>query len=143
MIGVGVLEKCDQALNDVAGIQSGDPVVLNGLCADLAGVLLDVWVEDLGLEVNLWGLEWIVVREVDVHDELASLERCVSWPDDCSVPVGQVVSDQIDVYALNWVAVVKVRQLLFTNGSSSELVFGYLLTLFRRPLAFIIFLRNF
>ncbi len=112
MVCVGVLEERDEALDHEAGVEGRDPVVLDGLGADFARVLLDVRVEDLGLEMNLGRLEWVIVRKVDVHDELASLIGGVVWADHGRVPVGEVVTDKGDAHALNRVVVVQVRQLL-------------------------------
>lgn len=53
VVGVGVLEEGDQALDDVLGVEGGDPVGLNSLGADFASVLLDVGVVDSGLEEGL------------------------------------------------------------------------------------------
>lgn len=53
MVGVGILEESDQALDDVLGVEGGHPVGLNSLCADFASVLLDVRVVDSSLEQGL------------------------------------------------------------------------------------------
>ncbi len=53
VVSVGVSQQGHDTLDDKLGVQSGDPVVLDGLGADLTGVLLYVRVEDLGLEQNL------------------------------------------------------------------------------------------
>ena len=53
MLCIGVLQESNQAFNDELSIESGNPVVLNSLSADLSSVLLDVRVEDSGFKVNL------------------------------------------------------------------------------------------
>ncbi len=93
MISVRVLQESHQRLNDELGIQCGHPRVLNSLSADLTGVLLDVGVENLGLEKDLGSLEWVVVTEVDVHDELPTLVGGIRWPNNSSVPLGKSITD--------------------------------------------------
>lgn len=50
MIRIRVLQQSQQALNDELSIKGGYPVVFDGLSTDLTCVLLNVRVEDLGLE---------------------------------------------------------------------------------------------
>ena len=61
MISVGVLQQCDETFNDELGIECGYPVVLDSLGADFTCILLDVGVIDASLEVDLGGLERVVV----------------------------------------------------------------------------------
>ncbi len=53
MLSIRVFHQSDQALNDEFGVESRNPVVLDCLCTDLSSILLNVGVEDSGLEVNL------------------------------------------------------------------------------------------
>ena len=50
VIRIWVLQQSDDTFNDEFGVEGGDPVVFDCLSADLSSVLLDVRVEDLGLE---------------------------------------------------------------------------------------------
>ena len=54
VISVDVLQEGEETLEHEFGVESGYPVVLDGLSADLACLLLDVGVVDLGLEENLF-----------------------------------------------------------------------------------------
>jgi hypothetical protein len=113
VICVRVLQQRDETLNDEARVQCRHPVVLDCLCADLARVLLDVGVEDLRLEEHLRGLEWVVVGEVNVDDELATSVGRVCGANDGCVPVGQVVAHEGDAHPLDSVLrTVEVLQLL-------------------------------
>lgn len=113
VVCVRVLQQGHQGLNDELGIQGGHPRVLNGLSADLTGVLLDVGVEDLGLEEDLGSLEGIVVAEVDVHDELPTLVGGVRGPDNSRVPLGKSVTDEGDGDTLDGLVHVQVCQFLW------------------------------
>ena len=135
MICIWVLHQSDQAFNHILRIQSGHPVILDGLSADLSSVLLDVRVKDLRLEVYLWCLEGVVVREIDVDNEVASLIWRVLWPNDSCVPVGQVISYQSDANTLDRLVVVQVCQFLLQKreGIRQVGVFdGYLVKTARR-----------
>ena len=66
---------------------------------------------DLSLEFHAGTLERIVVAEVDVDDELASLVRSVSRSLDCHVPAKDVVVFESDGDALDGVVLV-IHQLL-------------------------------
>ncbi len=112
MISVRVLQESHQRLNDELGIQGGHPRVLNSLSADLTGVLLDVGVENLGLEKDLGSLEWVVVTEVYVHDELPTLVWGIRWPNNSDVPLGKSITDEGDGDTLDGLVYVQVGQFL-------------------------------
>ena len=116
MVCVGVLEKGHQTLNDESCIQCWNPIVLNSLCADLTSVLLDVRVKNSSLEVNLLllnfdiylrSLEWVVISEVNIHNESSTLVRSIRLnkcklddmyyrSKDCSVPVSKTFSNDFN-----------------------------------------------
>lgn len=58
-------------LYDESSIECWNPCCFNSLHADLASVSLDVRVVNLCLELDLWGLEGIVVAEVNIYDKFA------------------------------------------------------------------------
>jgi hypothetical protein len=59
VLSVGVLHQSDERFDDKLSVESWNPVVFNGLSADLTSVLLDVGVEDLGLEQHLYEKKYI------------------------------------------------------------------------------------
>ena len=59
VVGVRVLEQGNHTLNDEAGILRWDPIIFDGLRADLPRLLLDVGVVDLRLEEDLRALKRI------------------------------------------------------------------------------------
>ena len=93
VVNVRALHQGDQALNNKLGVEGGHPSVFNGLCADFAGVLLHVGVENLGLKENLRCFEGVVIAEVNVNNEFAALIRSILGSIDCCVPVGQAVAN--------------------------------------------------
>ena len=90
VICIWVLQQSDNTLNDELGVECWYPVVFDCLCTNLTGVLLYVWVVDLGLEQYLsknqtkcrrsyfWALEWVVVLKVHIHYEFASFIWCIT-----------------------------------------------------------------
>ena len=116
MVCVGVLKKGHQTLNDESCIKCWNPIVLNSLCADLTSVLLDVRVKNSSLEVNLLllnfdiylrSLEWVVISEVNIHNESSTLVRSIRLnmgklddmyyrSKDCSVPVSKTFSNNFN-----------------------------------------------
>ena len=77
--------------NHELGIESGDPLLIDGLRADLASVCLYAGVVDLRDELYLGRLERIVVREVEVDDKLSTDERSAFWAIDGDVPDHDIV----------------------------------------------------
>ena len=73
VVSVGRLEEGDEGLDEELGVLRGDPVVLDGLRADLTRVLLDVRVVDLRQELYLRTLERVLVSEVHVYVEVAAV----------------------------------------------------------------------
>ena len=112
VICVRVLQECHQALNYKLGIKSGYPRVLNSLSADLASVLLDVWVKDLCLEESFRCFEGIVIWEIDVDNELSTFVWSVLWSNNGNVPVCKSFSHESDWYTLNGIVFVDVSQFL-------------------------------
>ena len=73
VVSVGRLQERDQGLDQELGVLRGDPVVLDGLRADLPRVLLDVRVVDLCQELDFGALERVLVSEVHVYVEMATV----------------------------------------------------------------------
>ena len=66
---------------------------------------------DLGCKFHIRTFEWVVVAEVDVDGERATLVRRASRSLNLDVPVHDVVLDEFDYDALNWI-LTKVAQFL-------------------------------
>lgn len=115
VVSVRVLQQGHQRLNDKLGIQSGDPRILNGLSADLTGVLLDVGMEDLGLEENLRSLKRVIVAEVYVHYKLSTLVGSVRGANYSRVPLGKSITYKGDRDTLDGLVHVQVCQFLQDN----------------------------
>ena len=77
VVSVWSFEERNQGFDEVLGVLRGHPIVLDGLSANLPGVLLDVGVVDLGQELDLGAFERVLVSEVHVYVEVAALIWCV------------------------------------------------------------------
>jgi hypothetical protein len=116
VISIRILEKGHERLDYELGIQGWYPSVLNSLCANFTSVLLNVRVEDLGLEVNFRSFEGVIVAEVDVHNKLATLIGSVLRANNGRVPVSEGVTNKGDRDAFNWLVVIQVSQLLYNHS---------------------------
>ena len=66
---------------------------------------------DLGCKFHIRTFEWVVVAEVDVDGERATLIWRAGRSLNLDVPVHDVVLDEFDYDALNWI-LTKVAQFL-------------------------------
>ena len=99
VLGVGGLQHSQDGLDHELSVQGGHPVGINRLRADLAGVRLHTRVVNLRHELDLRGLERVVVREVKVHRELATDERSSLRTVDDHVPDCHVVFSRLNLDA--------------------------------------------
>ena len=74
ILGIGGPQHSENGLDHELGVEGGHPVLVDSLRADLSRVRLYARVVDLRHELNLGGLEGIVVRKVQVHGEAAANE---------------------------------------------------------------------
>ena len=116
MISIGVLEEGNEGLDNKLSIQGWYPSVLNSLCANLTSVLLDIGVEDLGLEVHFRGFEGVIVAEIDVHNELAAFVGSILWTNNSCIPVGESVTNKGNRDTFNRLVVIQVCQLLYNHS---------------------------
>ena len=91
VLSVGGLHDGQDGLNDKLCIQGGNPVLVDGLRANLAGIGLYAGMVDLRHELDLGGLEGVVVREIEVDGELASNEGSTIGAVNLDVPDSDVV----------------------------------------------------
>ena len=104
-------DQLNQHLYDEVRVQSRNPTVLDSLLADLTSVSLDVGVIDFCHEEDLRTFEWVIVTEVDIDCEFASLIRSVLGAVNDNVPLGDLVINKLDLNPWNWV-IIEVHHLL-------------------------------
>ena len=85
------LHDCKNGLNDEFSIESGHPVLVDSLRANLASVCLDARVIDLRDKLDLGWLERVVVREVKVYSEHAADKWCALRALNVNVPDHDIV----------------------------------------------------
>ena len=98
-------------LYDELCVESGHPVRVNGLRANLASVRLHTWVVNLRDELDLGWLEWVVVREIQVDCEAASDEGGSLGAVDVYIPDHDIVLGGFDRHTWNRLS-CQVAQLL-------------------------------
>ena len=95
------LHDCENGLNDEFSIESGHPVLVDSLRANLASVCLDARMIDLRDELDLGWLERVVVREVEVYCESATNEWRALRSLNVNVPDHDIVLSWHDFNAIN------------------------------------------
>ena len=118
ILSVGGLEHSQDGLNDKLSIQGGDPVLVDCLRANFASVGLDARVVNLSHELDLGGLERVVVREVQVHRELAADEWSAFRSVDDHVPDCDVVLRWLNRDSSDWCAVQVAKLLVIKNHNT-------------------------
>jgi len=93
VIGIGISEKTADWEQNLANGQGRTPLILQNVQTD-ASIRVDVTVVDASCEMNLWRLEWIVRRKVDIEKENSSGIRRVIWSHDCCLPVKHIISNR-------------------------------------------------
>ena len=96
VLGIRGLHDSQDGLDHKLSVQGGHPIGVDSLGADLTGVCLYARVVNLGDELDLRGLEGIVVCEVEVDCEFAADERCAFGSIDVDVPNHDVVLSGLD-----------------------------------------------
>lgn len=92
VIGVRVGEQTANGKQNLTDGQGGTPLVLQNIQTDTS-IRVDVAVIDASSEMNLWRLEWIVRRKVDIEEENATcIGRVIGSHDSC-LPVEHVITD--------------------------------------------------
>ena len=91
VLGVWCLHNSEDGLNDEFSVESGDPVLVDGLSANLTRVRLDAWMVDFCDELDLGRLERVVVREVEVDCKFAADEWCALGAINVNVPDHNVI----------------------------------------------------
>ena len=102
VLGCGRLQHSKNGFNDEFRVQSGDPLLLDSLRANLASVCLHAGVVNLCDELDLRRLEGIVVGEVEVDHELAANEGCSLGAVDRDVPDHNIILGGVDRDTINW-----------------------------------------
>lgn len=90
VIRVRIGQKTADREKNFANSQSRTPLILQNIQTD-SSIRVDVTVVDAGCEVNLWRLEGIIRRKVDIEEENTSGIRRVIWSHDCCLPVKHIV----------------------------------------------------
>ena len=98
---VWCLHDSEDGLNDKLSIESGDPVLVDSLRANLASVRLHAWMVDFCDELDLGRLERVVVREVEVYCESAANKWRALGPLNVNVPDHHVVFSWLNSYTCN------------------------------------------
>ena len=101
VLGVWCLHDSEDGLNDKLSIESGDPVLVDSLRANLTSVRLHAWVVNFRDELDLGRLERVVVREIEVYCESAADEWCTLGALDMNVPDHHVVLSWLNLDAVN------------------------------------------
>ena len=101
VLGVWRLHDSEDGLNDKLSIESGDPVLVDSLRANLTSVRLHAWVVNFRDELDLGRLERVVVREIEVYCESAADEWCALGALDMNVPDHHVVLSWLNLDAVN------------------------------------------
>ena len=101
VLGVWRLHDSEDGLNDKLSIESGDPVLVDSLRANLTSVRLHAWVVNFRDELDLGRLERVVVREIEVYCESAADEWCALGTLDMNVPDHHVVLSWLNFDAVN------------------------------------------
>jgi hypothetical protein len=92
VIGVGVSEQTTNGKQNLTNGQGWTPLVLQNIQTNTS-IRVDVAVVDASSEMNLWRLERIVRRKVDIEEENAtSIGRVVGSHDRC-LPVEHVITN--------------------------------------------------
>jgi len=78
IIRIGVSQERANWQKHLRDCQCRTPLFLEDIQTD-ATIGVDVWMINLGLEVNLWRLEGVIWRKVDHNKENSSGIRAVSW----------------------------------------------------------------
>ena len=92
VVGVGVRQQGADGQQNLRNCQGRAPLVLEDIKADTA-VRVDVTVVDTGGEVDLWRLERVVGREVNVQEEHSTSVRGVIRSHDGCLPVEHIIAD--------------------------------------------------
>ena len=101
-------------LNDKFSVESWNPVLVDGLRANLTCVRLHAGMVDLGHELDLGWLEWIVVSKVKVDSESTANEGGALWTFDVDVPNHHVILSGLDSDAWDW-CTCQITQFLVIN----------------------------
>ena len=96
VLGVWGLHHSQDGLDHKLSVQGGHPIGVDSLGADLTSVCLYARVVNLGHELDLRGLEGVVVCEIEVDSEFATNERCAFGSIDVDVPNHDVVLSRLD-----------------------------------------------
>ena len=91
VLRVWCLHDSEDGLNDKLSIESGDPVLVDSLRANLASVRLHAWMVDFRDELDLGGLERVVVREVKVYYESTADKWCALRTLNVNVPDHDII----------------------------------------------------
>ena len=102
VLSIGCLHQREDGLDHELRIQSGYPVLLNGLRADLSSVGFHARVIDLGDELDLGRLEGIVVREVKVNGEASTDKGSALRTLNLHVPDHHIILSGLDGDACDW-----------------------------------------
>jgi len=91
IVGVGVGEKTTDGEQDLANGQRRTPLVLQNVQAN-STVRVDVAMVNTSGKVNLWRLERIIRRKVDIEKEDSPGIRGLIWTHDRCLPMEHVIS---------------------------------------------------
>jgi hypothetical protein len=108
IVWVGIGQQGANGKQDLTNSQSGAPLVFQDIQADTA-IGIDIAMINASGEVDLWWLERIVSREVNVQKEDTASIRRVVWTHDRSLPVEHVITNRT-CRTIRWRVLSQVNQ---------------------------------
>ena len=115
VLRIRCLHDREDGLNDEFSVQSGHPILVDSLRANLTRVRLDARVVDFRDELDLGWLEWIVIREVEIDCEFTSDEWCALRSINVDVPDHDIVFRGYDLDTIDR-CTCKVAQFLLREN---------------------------
>ena len=114
VLRIRCLHDGKDGLNDEFSVESGHPILVDSLRANLTCVRLDARVVDFRDELDLGWLEGIVVREVEINCEFTSDEWCALRSINVDIPDHDIVLCGYNLDAIDR-CTCKVTQFLLSD----------------------------
>ena len=114
IIGVGVCQQGADGKEDLGDGEGGTPLLLENVEAD-ASVRVDVRVIDTSSKVELWRLERVIGREVDVQEVNTTGVRALVRSHDSRLPVELILLVDGTSRAIRWRVLAEVNKLLLNS----------------------------
>lgn len=91
IIWVRIRQQGTNRQENLGNCERGAPIVLEDIKAD-SSLVIHITVIDFSLELQLWWLERVVLRELDLQEEHSALVRRVGRTHDGGLPLKHVIS---------------------------------------------------